>query len=132
MSAAKAESKKQKAESNGMARDTVFLVKPDFRDGAESEHNCPLCAQVAGMFQVYPELREKVDVRWMTVPPPYREIAELTGETDPTCPVLVLASTAPEKVRGVKLGCFRGRQFVSGAMDVVNYVAQVHRGGRPT
>ena len=113
------------------ARDILFLVKPDFRDGAGLESYCAGCAQVAGMLQIYSEVREKLEVRWLSAPPPHREVIKLIGQEHEDCPVLVLAAPAPAKLRGVKVGKFRGRQFMSGAMDVLNYLAQVHRDGRP-
>ncbi|MBI5774123.1 MAG: DUF3088 domain-containing protein [Verrucomicrobia bacterium] len=111
--------------------DILFLLQHDFADGPGAPYYCPECAQINGVLHYYPKLRHWLEVRYVDFPRPRADIIALIGEANQSCPVLVLAGRAPANVQGVKIGEHKGRQFVSGATDIGNYLSQVHNLARP-
>lgn len=114
-----------------MARDILFLLKPGFFDGAEGPFYCPESAEVNGVMQFFPELKDKLDVRFVDFPRPRREIVELIGEENQSCPVLVLADPPSAAASDVEVLHAKGRWFVSGAGAIGNFLARVYGIGRP-
>lgn len=73
---------------------TLFLLKPDFLDSNLDENAkfyCPSCAQVLGILTYYPELQDKLDIKFIDFERPRKEIVELIGEENQGCPNLVLS-----------------------------------------
>ena len=74
--------------------DILFLLKPGFtdsaRDGEGKRYYCPDCAFLEGVLGCCPELREKLDIRYIDYPRPRRAIVELVGDAHQGCPNLVL------------------------------------------
>ena len=102
-----------------------------FPDGPGTPYYCPECAQITGVLAYYPRLRHTLDVRYVDLPRPRKEILSLIGEANQSCPVLVIADGPPASVQGVEIGTFNGLHFVSGAAAIGNYLSQVHGVGRP-
>lgn len=116
-----------------MARmtDQLFLLAHDFRDGPGAPYYCPECAQLNGVLHYYPQLRHRLDVRYVDYARPRAAIVALLGEANQGCPVLVLGADAPATVPDVPIGTHGGRRFVSGAQAIGRYLAAVHGVGRP-
>ena len=114
-----------------MHRDILFLLKHDFPDGPGTPYYCPECAQLTGVLAYYPQLRHVLDLRYVDYPRPRKEILSLIGETNQSCPVLVIADGPPGTVQCVEIGTFNGLHFVSGAAAIGHYLSQVHGVGRP-
>ena len=74
--------------------DILFLLNPNFTDGARDSEGkryyCPSCAFLEGVLHYCPELRERLDIRYIDYPRPRREIIELVGDANQGCPNLVL------------------------------------------
>lgn len=76
--------------------DILFLLKKDFDDYArehEKKYYCPDCAMMEGVLSYYPELRQKLDIRYIDYPRPRKEITALVGEAHQGCPNLILDSS---------------------------------------
>ncbi len=114
-----------------MHRDQLFLLKHDFPDGPGARYYCPECAQLNGVLAYYPHLRHVLDVRYVDFQRPRKEILSLIGESNQSCPVLVLADSPPDSVQDIEIGAFNGRRFVSGAEAIGHYLSQVHGAGQP-
>lgn len=112
------------------SRDKLFLLKADFLDKGE-KYYCPECAQLKGVLHFYPTLQEKLDVRYVDFPRPRPEVIAEVGEKNQSCPVLVLGAFDSEKCKGVNVGDFNGRKFISGAEEIGNYLAQAYGVGKP-
>lgn len=74
--------------------DILFLLKPNFpdrdRDRENKKYYCPDCAFMEGVLSYFPELREKLDIRYIDYPKPRKEIVELVGGAHQGCPNLIL------------------------------------------
>jgi hypothetical protein len=82
--------------ASSTAVDILFLLNPNFTDGARDSEGkryyCPSCAFLEGVLCYCPELREKLDIRYIDYPRPRREIIALVGDANQGCPNLVLDS----------------------------------------
>jgi hypothetical protein len=74
--------------------DILFLLTPGFtdsaRDGEGKRYYCPDCAFLEGVLNCCPELRTRLDIRYIDYPRPRRAIVELVGDAHQGCPNLVL------------------------------------------
>ena len=74
--------------------DILFLLTPGFtdsaRDGDGKRYYCPDCAFLEGVLACCPELRKRLDIRYVDYPRPRRPIVDLVGEAHQGCPNLVL------------------------------------------
>ncbi|MBC7171735.1 MAG: DUF3088 domain-containing protein [Polyangiaceae bacterium] len=102
-------------------KDTLFVFRPGFDDGGK-DYFCPYCAQVIGMLTYYPQLRETLDVVELDFPKPRRPLADLLGEENQSCPVLVLRGEAVA-VPDVRIGEANGRKFVTKTIEILRYLA---------
>ncbi|MCX8091243.1 MAG: DUF3088 domain-containing protein [Verrucomicrobiae bacterium] len=117
--------------SEAMQRDRLYLIRPQFMDGGEGPFFCPYCAQMVGLLEFYPELRQRVEVRWVDFARPRRELVELLGEENQSCPVLVLSDAIRNPPPHLQVRNAKGRWFVEGANEIATYLAHVHGIGRP-
>jgi hypothetical protein len=104
-----------------MNRDTLFLLKADFRDGADArKFYCPDCAFVEGVLKYFPHLCYHLDIQYVDFQRPRKGVVDMIGEQHQGCPVLVLNSHArpPE---GIVLGQSQGHMFISGAKEIARY-----------
>ena len=113
-----------------MARDTLFLLKGNFIDGGE-RYYCPECAQVEGVLSFYPELRSKLDVRYVDFARPRPEIVNMIGEANQSCPVLVVGSSDAAATQGIDAGDANGKKFVAGAEQIGLYLAKAYGVAKP-
>jgi len=113
-----------------MNHDQLYLLKPGFQDQGKT-YFCPGCAEMVGLLEFYPALKQRVDVHYVDFPRPRPELAPLLGEENQSCPVLVLKS-APSTLpahRAVRHA--NGHAFVEGAREIAEYLAHVHGIGIP-
>jgi hypothetical protein len=114
-----------------MQRDTLFLLKAPFVDGPGTSFYCTECAELNGLLQYHPELRDRVDVRFVDYPRPRAEIVARVGEAHQSCPVLVLAEGSQDDGPEVKRANDRDARFVSGARDIAHHLARRFGTSRP-
>jgi len=103
-----------------MNKDTLFLLNKDFTDDGAGPFYCPESAFIEGILSYYPELRERLDVRYVDFTKPRGPIVELLGEANQSCPVLILAD---EKIVPADAATANGRTFISGDRPIARYLA---------
>ena len=104
-----------------MYRDTLFLLKSGFKDGADSRNFfCPDCIFIEGILRCFPQLCYQLDVQYVDFARPRATVVDMLGEEHQGCPVLVLNSHAipPD---GIVVGDAKGRMFISGAKEIAHY-----------
>ena len=114
-----------------MNQDRLFLLKPDFMDRGDGPFFCPYCAQIVGLLEFYPALKQHLEVRYLDFPRPRRELVDLLGEENQSCPVLVLKGAPPAWPSTLPIQQAKGHWFVEGADEISRYLAQVHGIGIP-
>lgn len=104
-------------------RPLLFILKPGFADPGAGPglFHCPHCAAVEGLLAFHPELRERLEVRYVDFERPRREVVAELGEAHQACPVLVLPPGARTAVPGRSAA---GRTFYVGAAEIAGYLAQ--------
>lgn len=113
-----------------MKRDQLYLLKPDFHDQGKTYY-CPGCAEVIGLLEFYPALKQGIDIHYVDYPRPRPKLVSLLGEQNQSCPVLVLA-TAPQNLPAhLKVQHANGHAFVADAREIGAYLAHVHGIGIP-
>ena len=71
----------------------LFLIKADFQDFKRADgrnYFCPDCVTIEGLLSFYPRLRNELDVNYVDFNRPRKILADLLGEENQSCPVLVL------------------------------------------
>ena len=114
-----------------MNRDQLYLLKPGFFDNGRGPFFCPGCAQMVGLLEFYPELKPRLDFRYVDFPRPRPELVDLLGEEKQSCPVLVLKTVPPGLASNLKVHNANGHAFVEGADEIAEYLAHVHGIGIP-
>lgn len=114
-----------------MKRDRLYLLKPDFLDLEKGPYFCPGCAQMVGLLEFYPVLKQRLEVRFLDFLRPRPELVELLGEENQSCPVLVLKEGAPDLPSTLTIQQHRGRWFVEGAEEISRYLAFAYGIGIP-
>jgi hypothetical protein len=113
-----------------MKRDQLYLLKPDFHD-QDKTYYCPSCAEVIGLLEFYPALKQHIEIHYLDFARPRPELVSLLGEANQGCPVLVLA-TAPQNLPAhLKGQQANGRAFVADPREIGAYLAHVHGIGLP-
>ena len=82
-------------------KDTLFLLKPGFSNAGLGPLYCGDSVSVEGMLSFFPELRDKVDVRYIDFARPRRDLVDQLGEDNQSVPVLVLAEGEAVKDAGI-------------------------------
>ena len=108
-----------------MARDRLFLLKPNFEDPAYPGQRfyCWHCALLEGVLASFPLLQSKFDVERIAWPKPRRALVEILGEDNQSLPLLVLAHDAPNELA---TGEFRGQKFVDGKDAILAVLSRRH------
>lgn len=115
-----------------MARDLLFLLKPDFMDGGKGPYYCPGCATLEGLLGFYPRLRQAIDVRYVDFPRPRNDVIAAIGAANQGLPALVIGSgVSPECLQGLDVGEANGRRFLHNATDIGRYLARTQGIGEP-
>lgn len=116
---------------NGMSHDLLFLLPNQFMDKGEGPYYCPECAQIVGLLEYYPDLKEHLDVRQVEFSRPRSELVSLLGKANQGCPVLILHSVPQDLPYHIRVKQANGRHFVEGAQIIAEYLAHVHGTGLP-
>lgn len=111
---------------NTAPRDRLFLLRPDFKDGDKGPYFCPGCAEVLGVIEFYPDLKQRLEIEYVDFPRPRPSIVALLGEENQSCPVIVLADAPTNLPSEIKVQTFRGKSFVEGASEIAQYLAHTH------
>lgn len=114
-----------------MNQDRLYLLKPDFSDQGRGPYFCPGCAQMVGVLEFYPVLKQHLEIRWLDFPRPRPELIDLLGNEHQSCPVLVLKETPNGLPSKLALREAKGRRFVEGANEVATYLAHARGIGIP-
>jgi hypothetical protein len=72
-----------------MARDILFLLNPRFVSETGTRQFCPQTMMIEGVLGCFPDLRARLDVRYVDFPKPRKPIVELLGEARQGVPLLV-------------------------------------------
>ncbi|MEO6992226.1 MAG: DUF3088 family protein [Lacunisphaera sp.] len=113
-----------------MNHDQLYLLKPNFQDRGKTYY-CPGCAEVVGLLEFYPALKQKIDVHYLDFPRPRAELISLLGEANQGCPVLVLGAVPQNLPAQLKVKQANGHAFVADAKEIGAYLAHVHGIGIP-
>lgn len=113
-----------------MNHDQLYLLKPDFHDQGKT-YFCPGCAEMAGLLEFYPALKQRLDVHFVDFPRPRPELVPLLGEENQSCPVLVLKSVSSNLPAHFAVRHANDHAFVEGAREIAEYLAHVHGIGMP-
>lgn len=113
-----------------MNQDHLYLIKPHFPDQGKTYY-CPGCAEVLGLLEFYPALKQRLEIHYVDFARPRPELVRLLGEENQSCPVLVLATVPANLPARLKVQHANGRAFVADAREIGEYLAQVHGIGLP-
>lgn len=109
-----------------MYRDTLFLLKHDFKDGADlRSFYCPDCAFIEGVLRYFPSLAHQLDIQYVDFLRPRQAVIDLIGADHQGCPVLVL-STHSLPPHDMVVAQSQGRLFISGAKEIARYWHSQH------
>jgi hypothetical protein len=111
--------------------DRLYVIKSGFNHQGEGPYYCPGCAEMAGLMEFYPELKQRVDIRWVDFSRPRPELVELLGEANQSCPVLVLSEVPVNPPKELTVQLANGRAFIEGTREIGLYLAHAHGIGRP-
>lgn len=113
-----------------MNHDQLYLLKPNFHDHGQI-YFCPGCAEMVGLLEFYPALKQRLKVHYVGFPRPRAELAPLLGEENQSCPVLVLGDHPSNLPAHLKIQHANGHAFVEGSRDIAEYLAHIHGTGIP-
>lgn len=114
-----------------MKRDRLYLLKPHFMDKGQGPYFCPGCAQMVGLLEFYPKLKQHLELRYMDFPRPRPELVGFLGEENQSCPVLVLKDAPTGLPSSIPLQQAKGNWFVEGADEISRCLAHAHGIGIP-
>jgi hypothetical protein len=108
-----------------MARDTLFLLRPDFEDPAYPGRRfyCWHCALIEGVLASFPKLTAQIDVERVAWPRPREAVIALVGEQNQLLPLLVLA---PGTTSARQTGTYRGRTFIADKDGILAALSERH------
>jgi hypothetical protein len=109
----------------GVARDKLFLLKPDFVDPAYPGQRfyCWHCALMEGVLASFPELAQRLEVERIAFPRPRQAVVALVGEARQNLPLLVLADDAPADLA---TGAHGGTRFVDDKDRILAVLTKRH------
>ncbi len=113
-----------------MNKDILYFIRHDFPDHGKTYY-CPGCAELLGLLEFYPALKQRLEIRWVDFARPRQELVELLGEENQDCPVLVLQAVPANPPAHLKIQHTHGRAFVAGAREIGEYLAHAHGIGQP-
>lgn len=114
-----------------MNRDQLYLIKPNFLDQGGKTFFCPGCAQMVGLLDYYPALKQVLEVHLVDYLRPRPVLVELLGEENQSCPVLILQQKPQGLPTDVQIAKANGRYFIEGANEIATYLACAYSIGFP-
>jgi hypothetical protein len=107
----------------------LFLLRPNFRDQKVSKSQlfyCPHSAMVEGVLMYYPQLKDQIDVEYVSFERPRTSVIELLGEKNQLCPVLILPSNTPNTE---KFNEFNNLLFTNDKFEIASYFGKTYNCG---
>jgi hypothetical protein len=114
-----------------MNRDRLYLIKPNFLDRGNKTFFCPGCAQLVGLLDYYPVLKQNLDVHLVDFQRPRPALVELLGAENQGCPVLILKGKPTGLPSNVEMLHANGHCFIEGANEIATYLALTYPTGLP-
>ena len=113
-----------------IARDRLFLLKPDFEDPAYPGERfyCWHCALLEGVLASFPALQSKINVERVAWPKPRQAVIDVVGSDNQSVPLLLLAPDAPAEFATEE---YRGQRFVNDKDAILNLLSLRHGIPRP-
>ena len=118
-------------DQNPMNQDRLYLIRPGFFHEERGPFYCPGCAEVLGLLEHYPFLKERVTLNFVGFARPRSELVKLLGAENQSCPVLILSQDSENLPLFSGLRRSNGFAFVEGAREIGEYFAMVHGSGNP-
>ena len=110
-----------------MARDRLYLLKADFRDGESGPYYCPDGVGIEGLLSYYPRLRTQLEVSYLDFPRPRAPLATELGVDHQGCPVLILGDGgACAEAAGLPVSRARGKAFLANPGDIASYLSATY------
>ena len=108
-----------------MARDTLFLLTPDFEDPAYPGRRfyCWHCALIEGVLASFPKLAGQIEVERIAWPRPRQAVIALVGAENQSLPLLVLA---PGATSVHQTGAHNGRAFIADKDRILAALSERH------
>lgn len=106
--------------------DILFLLQKDFPDTRHGTglYYCPDCAFAEGILAYFPELREKLDIRYTDFPRPRKAITELVGEENQGCPNLILDPENHNHPLAEEFFRYEGRRHTTDTRLIAAYLSE--------
>ncbi len=114
-----------------MNRDRLYLIKPNFLDRGNKTFFCPGCAQLVGLFDYYPVLKQNLDVHLVDFQRPRPALVEHLGTENQSCPVLILRSEPQNPPSNIEMRQAGGHHFIEGADEIATFLAHAYSTGLP-
>jgi hypothetical protein len=106
----------------------LFLLKPDFTDiNLDKEgknYYCPHCAMIEGVIMYYPQLEKMIEIHRIDFKRPRKEIIELIGEENESCPVLIIDKARRKEAETSYFNVFGDKLFVNSDELIVRYFSE--------
>lgn len=118
-------------DGNPMSHDRLYLIRPGFFHEERGPFYCPGCAEVRGLLEHYPFLKERVSLHYVDFDRPRSELVTLLGTENQSCPVLILSRNPEDLPLPPGLRRANGLAFVEGAREIGEYFALAHGSGSP-
>ena len=105
-----------------MTRDTLFLLAPGFFDNERREY-CPECAEIWGVLNYYPTIKESLEISYQPIAKPRADIVAVLGDKNQNCPTLILSDDSPS-FENCGIMKKSGHRFINNARDIGRYYSQ--------
>jgi len=113
-----------------MKLDQLYLLKPDFSEQSKTYY-CPGCAEVLGLLEFYPALKQRIATHFVDYSRPRPELVSLLGTANQSCPVLMLKTVPTNLPAHLKVQHANDHAFVTGAREISAYLAYEYGIGTP-
>jgi len=114
-----------------MSEDRLYLIRPSFFQDDLGPFYCPGCAEVLGLLEHYPSLRDRVSLHYVDFARPRPDLVDLLGEEFQSCPVLILGEDHGDLPSSIQVQHAKGHSFIEGAREIGTYFARVYSTGFP-
>lgn len=104
-------------------KDTLYLLKPGFMNAGLGPLYCGDSVSIEGMLSFFPDLRDKIDVRYLDFPRPRAELVERLGEQNQSVPVLILGGEVAIKDGGIAPQVSNGSRFLADERVIRRYLS---------
>lgn len=81
-----------------MTRDILFLLQPRFLSEDGTRQCCPDTMLVEGILACFPDLRSRLDIRYVDFPKPRQPIVDVVGTEKQGAPMLVRSGKSGQVV----------------------------------